>query len=483
MGRKIFYSWQSDLPNATNRGFILTALEGACEEIAKDLAVDERPEVDRDTQGVPGAPDIASTIFKKIDSADAFVADISIVVGTAGERPCPNPNVLIELGYAIKALGWERIILVMNTAYGGPELLPFDLRTKRVTPYRSEPEATDRATERKKLQGILYAGLTIVLEHLAQPLPGTEIRPATRSELAIAAIEAEKPSAPAEVRRFMQWFGEQLEALAPDKSLATSDDALLEALERTKIPLLEFARLAEAVAVHDSKDGARALIKGFEYVMLQYDVKAGFAGSFNECQFDLPKFVGHEAFAMFAALLIREARWPILTEMLAEEFVVKNNRGAREHRFHSISSHVKLLTIRNSRLGLNRISLHGDLLKERHENGELSKIVSFSEFMEADFFLFLRGQLERENANGWSRCWMPWSSIYLGDADPPRYLIEGKRASAARQLASALGVASIDELRERLNARIPAMNNMLRQSAMFWDGPFRDLKVDEIGSR
>src|SRR5687768_5550906 len=101
MARKVFYSWQSDLPNATNRGFILTALEAACAEVAKDVAVEERPEVDRDTQGVPGAPDIAATIFAKIDSADVFLADISIVAQADGERPCPNPNVLIELGYAI----------------------------------------------------------------------------------------------------------------------------------------------------------------------------------------------------------------------------------------------------------------------------------------------------------------------------------------------------------------------------------------------
>ncbi len=42
MARKIFYSWQATLPNATNRGFILTALEAACEVLEQDLSVDER---------------------------------------------------------------------------------------------------------------------------------------------------------------------------------------------------------------------------------------------------------------------------------------------------------------------------------------------------------------------------------------------------------------------------------------------------------
>jgi hypothetical protein len=55
--------------------------------------------------------------------------------------------VLIELGYAIKSLGWSRIILVMNTAVGGPELLPFDLKTKRVTTYEMAAENPERAPE------------------------------------------------------------------------------------------------------------------------------------------------------------------------------------------------------------------------------------------------------------------------------------------------------------------------------------------------
>src|SRR5260221_3957531 len=105
MPRTIFYSWQSDLPNATNRGFIQTALEKAVKALTTDGTVDVQPVIDRDTQGIPGAPDIAKAIFTKIDAADVFVADVSIVVGQNEGRPMPNPNVLFELGYSLKALG------------------------------------------------------------------------------------------------------------------------------------------------------------------------------------------------------------------------------------------------------------------------------------------------------------------------------------------------------------------------------------------
>jgi hypothetical protein len=83
MKQIVFYSWQSDLPNASNRGFIQRALESAAQAIKADDAVEIEPVVDRDTQGVPGSPEIASTIFSKITAADVFVADVSIAEGPA----------------------------------------------------------------------------------------------------------------------------------------------------------------------------------------------------------------------------------------------------------------------------------------------------------------------------------------------------------------------------------------------------------------
>jgi len=76
MKQIVFYSWQSDLPNSCNRGLIQDALESAVATIKADDTIAVEPVVDRDTQGVPGAPDIASTIFAKITAADVFVADV-----------------------------------------------------------------------------------------------------------------------------------------------------------------------------------------------------------------------------------------------------------------------------------------------------------------------------------------------------------------------------------------------------------------------
>jgi hypothetical protein len=146
MAFTVFYSWQSDSPKKTNRNFIEKALEKAIKNInaanivdpAKRADADDPDQqfaVDKDTQGVPGSPEIVSTILKKIESATAFVGDVTFV-GNASSDPQrlqPNPNVLIEYGYALHALKHERVIKVMNTHFGAPSAIsmPFDMRHLR----------------------------------------------------------------------------------------------------------------------------------------------------------------------------------------------------------------------------------------------------------------------------------------------------------------------------------------------------------------
>ncbi|HEY8035694.1 MAG TPA: hypothetical protein VIF37_08905 [Methylobacter sp.] len=135
----IFYSWQSDLPNNTNRGFIESVIKDTIREIKKNDDFDLEPSLDKDTLGVPGAPNISQALLDKIKSCDAFVADISIVI-TGAKRSSPNPNVLLELGYAIALLGWPKIILFYNTAHGKDEDIPFDIKQHRRIPYNLAEE-------------------------------------------------------------------------------------------------------------------------------------------------------------------------------------------------------------------------------------------------------------------------------------------------------------------------------------------------------
>lgn len=168
MKRTIFYSWQSDLDPSGNRNLIEESLKRSIKSINRDDTETLEPVLDRDTAGVPGTPSISESIFFKITLADAFVADVSLINFAASGRPTPNPNVLVELGYAVAQLGWQRIILVQNTAYGSPEDLPFDLRGRRIIPYSYRRDANDRGATRALLQGRLEPAVKAALHDSTQ---------------------------------------------------------------------------------------------------------------------------------------------------------------------------------------------------------------------------------------------------------------------------------------------------------------------------
>lgn len=216
MKRIIFYSWQADLPNGTNRGFIERALQVAAGVIQRDDAVEIEPVVDRDIAGVGGAPDIASTIFAKIEAADVVVCDVS-TIGVAGDRPVPNPNVLIELGYAIHAKGWNRVVMVLNEAYSEVEALPFDLRTHYVIQYRAEPEAADRSEARKVLASKLETQLRSIFASSVNQEP--EEDPADQI---IALIENNRS---ASLRSAVMYQAEKVVSAITDDRFSVKEDA------------------------------------------------------------------------------------------------------------------------------------------------------------------------------------------------------------------------------------------------------------------
>lgn len=188
MPQHIFYSWQSDTSTRTGRNLIERALEQAIATLAADAAIEpadrDRPElaIDRDSIDVPGQPPLVETIFGKIDTAAIFLADLTYVASRADGRLMPNPNVLLEYGWALKARSWRRIISVMNVAHGDPaeHALPFDLQHFKWPIQYDCPDDADqamRAAARTHLKGVFVKALRAILSDeaiqadSAPPLP------------------------------------------------------------------------------------------------------------------------------------------------------------------------------------------------------------------------------------------------------------------------------------------------------------------------
>jgi hypothetical protein len=181
MGRSVFWSWQSDQPARETRNLIQEALKSAISELAAEMEGADRPEIDHDTRGVPGTPDITATILAKIERASVFVADVTPIAVTSGGKHVANPNVLIELGYAKKALGLDRIIMVWNTSLTNarPEDLPFDMRHRRAPFAIILAEGASPAelkSARSKLSNQLKEALSAIMKSiLSQPQPQPDL--------------------------------------------------------------------------------------------------------------------------------------------------------------------------------------------------------------------------------------------------------------------------------------------------------------------
>jgi hypothetical protein len=187
----VFYSWQSDSPSNLNRNFIEKAIREALKRLRSDATLenalrDTIVEIDKDTQGVSGSPPIAETILRKIEGCSVFIADLSYVgeskrgyANSSGNpRQFPNPNVLIEYGYALRCHTHAKLVSVMNTAYGEPnaESLPFDLRHLRwpIPYFLNNSSAADKSNQFERLVATLVEAVGLILSH--ESLPTVDVK-------------------------------------------------------------------------------------------------------------------------------------------------------------------------------------------------------------------------------------------------------------------------------------------------------------------
>jgi hypothetical protein len=136
MDYSIFYSWQSDAPCDCNRTFIRQALDDAVASLASGATVEDSPRVESGMEGIAGTPEVATAMFTRIKKSAVFVGDMTLVgtitkAGSGEVKRVPNPNVLLEMGYAAGTIGWGRVICVMNEHFGKRTELPFDVRNRR----------------------------------------------------------------------------------------------------------------------------------------------------------------------------------------------------------------------------------------------------------------------------------------------------------------------------------------------------------------
>ncbi len=170
----IFFSWQADTSKTEGRNLIENALNKAIKAISNDTSIEGAVrgdfKVDQGTKGTPGRPNVVDTILGKIKKAAIVVPDFTYVGMRAdNKRLMPNPNVMVEYGYALATLTDLRIITVMNTAHGSPteHPLPFDLQGAMYPIFYNCPDgasAEQRAKAREELAKDFEKDIRLILQ-------------------------------------------------------------------------------------------------------------------------------------------------------------------------------------------------------------------------------------------------------------------------------------------------------------------------------
>lgn len=132
-----FWSWQSDNKDITE--FIEKTLNSIVEELNKELHLHKKIKIDRAIESGEGARNIVINLQDKIRNADLFIADITPITNIINEKLIPNPNVMMELGYAIESVGLHKICLVAK-ASGKSGRYPFDIDQNHRITYSNDGE-------------------------------------------------------------------------------------------------------------------------------------------------------------------------------------------------------------------------------------------------------------------------------------------------------------------------------------------------------
>lgn len=150
----IFFSWQSSRPN------VKKAIKKSLRMVVKEL-LEEGFDIclDQDTWNRVGKKRIEVEVLNKIDQCDIFIADLTPVCKLEAdeeenrlEKLQPNANVMFEYGYALKAKGEERMILLANLEKGEHvEQLPFDINHDTITGFTMEKGVPNLTRSIKKI--------------------------------------------------------------------------------------------------------------------------------------------------------------------------------------------------------------------------------------------------------------------------------------------------------------------------------------------
>lgn len=176
--------------------------------------------------------------------------------------------------------------------------------------------------------------------------------------------------------------------------------------------------------------------------------------------FDVPGAWIHEVLIYIVALLIKHNRDEVLHDLLFSSYYMVNGKDYYKKGLYGIGvlwCRCEAFRIRNERLGLNRMDLFADWIKEH----TISRFVDFDHLMEADGVLCLSSFLKPNTYT-----WHPRTNVFAEWGDCTFELFDAARdCNYAKRLLVIFGEDNIETLKEKIrviaNNQSGYMNNVV----------------------
>jgi len=275
---------------------------------------------------------------------------------------------------------------------------------------------------------------------------------------------------------FLKGTFKKIEQTKPDFSkFEYPDDGIVDQIDKGINISHSFIDAALLASRHNNSEVIKTMYNFFGEFLKLYKPVTG--GPYRSIDYDGFKFLTYEMFVSFIASLIKYNRWETLGNLLSEKLFVDypNSPGYRSFTF--ISAYIKSLNeIRNKRLDLRRASVMADFLKDRFTQTKLSELISHKEFVEADYFLFIRSAFHGEDT---SYLYNPRSCLYLDWV--PKYILRAESKRFLDKLSKASGLKDSEEFKEKFKERHGIISKYSQIEA-FWSDPIWSCDLDKLGS-
>jgi hypothetical protein len=215
-------------------------------------------------------------------------------------------------------------------------------------------------------------------------------------------------------------------------------DELIKTKVSNSLPLRnDFINAFEMLCLTDTLE-AELIIDFFEKI---YNFSEFFGnGTRYEAQLDQYKFIINELFLYTVMLLLKERKYSILSQMVNADYYVESKYNDKPKRFTDFRFYLKSLEYHNSKLNLNRLSVHADLIIERTFGKYKNEIII------ADLILYYISKLRLSKEEVWEKVWYPTTYIYLSEARNIKLISRLKSKSHFLNVKMLFNVETEDEL-------------------------------------